>query len=112
AAVALFFLPALLGIGNPPASSAPSGSPGASARASASAPAASPTALPAATQQVYVVQAGDTMSKIANRFGVPLQALIDANKATIPNPDRLNIGDQVVIPASTPTSLPGVSPSP
>jgi len=112
AAVALFFLPALLGIGNPPASGAPTGSAGASTAASASASAASPTSLPEATQQVYVVQAGDTMSRIATRFGIPLQVLIDANKTTIPNPDRVNIGDRVTIPASTPTTLPGASPSP
>ena len=51
------------------------------------------------------------MSKIANRFGIPLQTLIDANKATIPNPDKIKIGDQVIIPAAAPTTLPGVDAS-
>ncbi len=110
AAVALFFLPALLGIGNPAAtpgltgSAAPSGSTGPTV-------AASPTEVPLPTQQIYVVQQGDTMSKIANRFGVPLQTLIDANKTTIPNPDKIKIGDQVTIPAAAPTTLPGVDAS-
>jgi LysM repeat protein len=105
AALALFFLPSILGIGNPAASSAPSGSPGPSVVA-ASPTAAGPTAIPAPTAQIYLVQSGDTMSRIANKFGVPLQALIDANKAAIPNPDSLAIGQQVIIPSVAPTSLP------
>ena len=111
AAVALFFLPAFLGIGNPH----PSASPTASAGASGSVPTATPgtpTEVPVATPQTYVVQAGDTMSKIAKRFGVPLQALVDANKATVPNPDKVVIGQQVIIPVVAPTSLPGVGASP
>ena len=109
AAVALFFLPAFLGIGNPASTGTPSGSPGSSAAAT---PTAAPTPVPEPTQQIYLVQSGDTMSKIANRFGIPLQTLIDANKATIPNPDRLDIGQEVIIPTTTPTSLPGVEGSP
>lgn len=110
AAVALFFLPAILGIGSPHATGSPSGSPGASTSGATSTP-GSPTVQPASTPQVYLVQSGDTMSKIANRFGIPLQRLIDANKATVPNPDRLDIGLQLIIPAAIPTSLPGVSPA-
>lgn len=111
AAVALFFLPALLGIGNPPATPAPTGSAAPSGSAGPSAE-SSPTDVPQPTQQIYVVQQGDTMSRIANRFGVPLQTLIDANKATIPDPNKIKIGDQVIIPAAAPTTLPGVEASP
>ncbi|OGO57175.1 MAG: hypothetical protein A2V84_13125 [Chloroflexi bacterium RBG_16_70_13] len=112
AAVALFFLPTILGLfgdqtgtgGSPtpsvPASGAPSGSP------------AEPTPTPAPTQLIYRVQEGDTMSKIADRFGVPLSALIEANRETVPNPDLLQIGQEVIIPVAAPTTLPGVSPSP
>ncbi len=64
------------------------------------------TPVPEPTAQVYVVQAGDTMSRIANRFGVPLAVLVDANKDTIPNPDVLEIGQEVIIPPVAPTSLP------
>jgi len=73
-----------------------------------------PTAVPGPTMQVYIVQAGDTMSRIANQFGVPLQTLIDANKEAIPNPNTLQIGQEVIIPVTAPTSVPdaGVSPSP
>ena len=106
AAVALFFLPALLGVGNPPASSsAPKSSP-LTSPAAATSTAGEPTAVPQPTPQIYLVQSGDTMSRIANRFGVPLQLLIDANKETIPNPDVLDIGQEVIIPSVAPTSLP------
>jgi len=108
AAVLLFFLPGLLGIGSSQPGASPTSSPGASA------PAASvgPTILAQPTQLIYLVQSGDTMSKIAKKFNVPLQALIDANKTTIPNPDKLKIGDQVIIPTATPTGVPAASASP
>ncbi|HSO28309.1 MAG TPA: LysM domain-containing protein [Candidatus Sulfomarinibacteraceae bacterium] len=105
AAVALFFLPALLGIGNPPDSGA-TPTPGASASAGASGTLAPPTPTPGPTLQVYVVESGDTMSRIATRFGIPLSVLIEANAETIPNPDLLKPGDQVIIPSIAPTSLP------
>jgi LysM repeat protein len=105
AALALFFLPSILGIGNPAATGAPSATPGPSAVA-ASPTSAEPTAIPEPTPQVYLVQSGDTMSRIAVRFGVPLQVLIDANKVAIPNPDSLAIGQEVIIPSVAPTSVP------
>jgi LysM repeat protein len=112
AAVAFFYLPTLLGIGNPPAANA-SPSPTAGASSDVTTAPSSPTPVPGPTQLVYLVAEGDTMSKIANRFSVPLQTLIDANKDTIPNPDVLEIGQEVIIPASAPTSLPDAgSPSP
>jgi len=106
AAVALFSLPTLLGIGNSPAAtSGPGGSPAASgAAASPTIPVITP--VPEPTAQIYLVQKDDTMSRIANRFGVPLQVLIDANKAAIPNPDVLALGQEVIIPSVAPTSLP------
>jgi nucleoid-associated protein YgaU len=113
AAVALFFLPALLGIGNPSGTaSSPSPSVGVPGEASGSPGPATPT--PGPTQQIYIVKEGDTMSRIANAFGVTLSALVDANKDTIPNPDLLEIGQEVIIPTVAPTSLPdaGASPSP
>jgi LysM repeat protein len=117
AAVALFFLPALLGIGNQPgASPSPtaSGAASGSAAPSGAAPSETPaevTPVPGPTDQTYTVQPNDTMSKIAAKFGVPLQTLIDANKATVPNPNLLQIGQQLVIPAVAPTTIPGASPT-
>lgn len=48
--------------------------------------------------QTYVVQPGDTLLAIANRLGTTMRALIDANNLT--NPDRLSVGQVLIIPAS------------
>ena len=108
AAIALFFLPGLLGVGGGKAGASPTPTVAASAAAVAS---LEPSFIPAATEQTYVVQSGDTMSKIANKFHVPLQTLIDANKVAHPNPNVLNVGDLLIIPTVTPTALPGASPA-
>jgi LysM repeat protein len=105
AAVALFFLPTLLGVGNPPAGDG-SPSPTVEASVGPSGTPSAPTAVPGPTSQVYTVVSGDTMSKIAARFGVPLQVLISANAANVPNPDVLVPGQELVIPNLAPTSLP------
>jgi hypothetical protein len=115
AALALFFLPAVLGwFGDD------GGGGGGSATPSPSAPivdaSPSPTVVPAPTPQIYIVRSGDTMSKIANRFGVSVDALIEANKDTIKNPDLIAIGDRVIIPVPEPDSFEdagaGASPAP
>lgn len=51
-------------------------------------------------QETYEVQSGDILSAIAEKYGVSLQALIQANK--IPNPDALEVGQTLTIPAVTP----------
>jgi murein DD-endopeptidase MepM/ murein hydrolase activator NlpD len=45
----------------------------------------------------YVVQAGDTLSGIASRFGVSVQAIMDANGISSA---IINIGTQLIIPAA------------
>ncbi|MFL6209042.1 MAG: LysM peptidoglycan-binding domain-containing protein [Pyrinomonadaceae bacterium] len=55
--------------------------------------------------QVYEVQPGDTLSKIAQKFGVTLDALRTANQQ-ITNPDLIMIGDQIKIPTEAPAPLP------
>lgn len=45
----------------------------------------------------YTVQAGDTLYSIALDNGVTVQQIINANNLT--NPDRLDIGDVLIIPA-------------
>jgi hypothetical protein len=107
AAAVLFALPGILGFGSPSAVSSPSPSPLSSAAAETFAP----TPVPAPTPQIYIVQSGDTMSKIAKRFKVALGDLIAANAETIPNPNRLQIGDQVTIPVPQPSELPEASPA-
>jgi nucleoid-associated protein YgaU len=108
AALALFFIPPmLLGLGG---DDGPSPSPSIAASPSATA-AASPSPSPSPTPLVYVVQSGDTLSKIAAQFGVSLDDLIAANQETIPNPDNIQVGDQLVIPTPAPDVIPGASPS-
>ena len=51
----------------------------------------------AASGDRYVVQAGDSLSVIAQRHGVTQQALLRANNIT--NPDRIQVGQELVIPA-------------
>ncbi len=96
AALALFFLPALLGVGGGGGTTA-TASPSAS-RAAATA-SSSPTTPPAPTAQVYVIAAGDTLFRVAKKFGLTVDQLLAANKDTIKNPDKILIGDQVIIPA-------------
>ncbi len=64
------------------------------------APAATP--VPPAAGGTYVVQAGDTIYKIAKKFGVDIAALIAANGRL--NPDRIYVGQTLVIPGGVPTA--------
>ena len=48
-------------------------------------------------EQTYIVQFGDTLSLIAQRFGVTMEALQAANG--IINPNRIEIGQSLIIPA-------------
>jgi hypothetical protein len=107
AAAVLFALPGLLGFGNPSAVASPTPSVLPSAAASLA-----PTAVPAPTPHIYIVQSGDTMSRIAKKFSVPLADLIAANAENIPDPDKLQIGDQVIIPVPIPSELPAASQAP
>jgi murein DD-endopeptidase MepM/ murein hydrolase activator NlpD len=48
--------------------------------------------------QTYSVQAGDTLGLIAGRFGLATGTIYWANKATLPNPSSLRVGQQLLIP--------------
>jgi murein DD-endopeptidase MepM/ murein hydrolase activator NlpD len=45
---------------------------------------------------VYIVQEGDTLSAIAQRFGVTVDQIVEVN--SLANPDVLSIGQAIVIP--------------
>ena len=96
-ALVLFTLPGILGwFGDQ------EGEPGGGAESSptpaAVTPSPDPTPQPVPTPQVYVIRSGDTLSTIATRFGVSLDELLDANEDTIRNPDRIAVGDEIIIP--------------
>jgi LysM repeat protein len=110
AAIALFFLPALLGVGGGDGDGGPTASPSASQAAPSASQA--PTAPPEPTAQVYLIKAGDTLSKVATAFDLTLEELLAANPQ-ITDPDKVGIGDEITIPATPPSEFtdPSVEPS-
>ncbi len=76
-------------------SAAPSAAPVVPSRAPSAPPAATATTAPVAGRK-YAVQSGDTLSAIAERFGVTIQQIIDANR--LQNPDLLLPGQELIIP--------------
>jgi nucleoid-associated protein YgaU len=55
----------------------------------------------AAQPRTYVVQAGDTLSKIAQKLygdASKWKEILQANKDTIPNPDLIKVGQEIKIP--------------
>lgn len=70
--------------GSVPSASVPSGSPSSGSASSA--------------EQVYTVQAGDTLSKIAAKYGTTYQKLASYNG--IANPNIINVGQKIRIPGS------------
>jgi LysM repeat protein len=76
------------------------------AAAVASVPTELPTQPPTPAPLVYTVKEGDTLSSIAQIYGVSVQDIVAAN--SLANPDMLNIGQELVIPGHfiTPTAPP------
>ena len=54
------------------------------------------TAPPPSSGPIYIIQSGDSLSSIATRFNINLQALMDANQ--IENANFISVGDRLVIP--------------
>jgi LysM repeat protein len=74
-------------------------------------PAASASTVPAAAQTTYVVQPGDTLFRIALRFGTTVQAIAQANH--IVNPDLIYVGQVLIIPTGgSPPPAPPPTPEP
>ncbi|MEO8571188.1 MAG: LysM peptidoglycan-binding domain-containing protein [Chloroflexota bacterium] len=113
AALGLFFLPALLGVGGGSGGSGTSvGGPSPSVSQSAL-PSSPPAVTPvAATSQVYIVKAGDTMTRIAAAYGLKADVVCAANKDSITNCDKLQVGQEIVIPSKTPGVINDASASP
>jgi LysM repeat protein len=56
------------------------------------------------TPKMYAIQSGDTLSTIANEYGVTVDALLAANQ--LGDPNRLEVGQVILIPPSGPTETP------
>ena len=111
AAVVIFSLPFLLNFGGgpgattPPASVAPSDNGQASTE-----PSSSVSSVP--SPHIYTVVAGDTLTKIAKRFGLTTAQILTANPQ-IKNANNIKSGDKITIPSAAPSDvITGASPSP
>ncbi|MBL8162831.1 MAG: LysM peptidoglycan-binding domain-containing protein, partial [Anaerolineae bacterium] len=74
---------------------------------SAPAEVVAPSPTPAGVQ--YVVRSGDTLFRIAVRFGTTVRALVEANNIT--NPSLIYAGRTLVIPGVTATPTPTAAPT-
>ena len=63
-------------------------------------PSASPTPEPTPQKQVHVVQRGETLYRIAQRYGTTVQALVTAND--IADPNLIHWGQKLIIPSASP----------
>jgi morphogenetic protein associated with SpoVID len=55
---------------------------------------------PVASPKIYTVKSGDTLARIAKKFKVTVQDILDANP-DIENPDDIKVGDKIVIPPAS-----------
>jgi LysM repeat protein len=95
AAAFLFFVgPMLLGIGGKDDDAGASPTPVATEEITAE---PEPTLAPEPTPQLYTIKQGDTISKIAKKFGVTTEELLAANPQ-IKNPDKIKVGQEITIP--------------
>jgi LysM repeat protein len=60
----------------------------------------SPTSSPAAAPIEHTVVAGESLSVIAEQYGVTVEAIVEANE--LANPDQIVIGQVLVIPQPAP----------
>jgi LysM repeat protein len=60
----------------------------------------------------HTVTAGETLSRIARQYGVTLGQLLDANPRYKPNPDRVFVGDLLVVPGGDPAPAPAAPVAP
>lgn len=62
-------------------------------------PRAKPAAPPAGPMMHVTVVAGDTLSQLAERYGVGLEQLVTLNRGTVRNADHIEIGQVLAVPA-------------
>jgi murein DD-endopeptidase MepM/ murein hydrolase activator NlpD len=59
---------------------------------------------------MYIVQSGDTLFRIARRYGIEMSAIISANN--ISDPSAIQVGQRLLIPGFTPPQFAAVLPPP
>lgn len=76
------------------------------------APTSSPTPAATSAPLVHTIQEGDTLLALANRYGVSVEAIQEANG--ILDPARLQIGQEIIIPreGEAPLKPPTLTPAP
>jgi LysM repeat protein len=62
------------------------------------APSVAPSAAPSAAHQTYTVKSGDTLERIARRFGTTVDAIAQLNNIAREDYGRLSIGQKLLIP--------------
>lgn len=62
------------------------------------APTVAPTVAPTAAHQTYTVKSGDTLERIARRFGTTVDAIAQLNNIAREDYGRLSIGQKLLIP--------------
>jgi LysM repeat protein len=72
-------------------------------------PTPTPTPTPSATQVIHTVVSGDTLLRIASKYGVTVRAIQTANSMTTTN---ISIGQKLKIPVGTVTSSPTATATP
>jgi len=53
---------------------------------------------PSDSTHTYTVEAGDNLSKIGQKYGLPWKAIFDANRDIIKDPDLIHPGQELKIP--------------
>jgi nucleoid-associated protein YgaU len=54
---------------------------------------------PEAATNSYTVQSGDSLSKIGSKYGVSWQKIFEANRDKLSDPDKIQPGQELTIPA-------------
>jgi nucleoid-associated protein YgaU len=55
---------------------------------------------PEAAANTYTVQSGDNLSKIGKQYGVSWQAIFEANRDKLNDPDKIYPGQELTIPSA------------
>ena len=63
-----------------------------------------PTTTSMPGSQTYTIDAGDTLTKIANRYGTTVATLLALNRFADPN--NIGVGQRIVVPAPATTTTP------